>query len=72
MVRPAERRAPANTNKDQGCPYFASNVTLGAEGVQEIHPVGKLTEHEQGLLDACLKDLKGNISKGEKFVTENP
>ncbi|GAB7358951.1 hypothetical protein MBLNU230_g5027t1 [Neophaeotheca triangularis] len=58
--------------KDQGVKYFASNVTLGPNGVEEIHPVGKMTEHEQGLLDVCLKDLKGNIEKGEKFVAENP
>jgi len=58
--------------KDQGVEYFASNVELGPNGVENIHPVGKLTEHEQTLLDACLKDLKGNIEKGVKFVKENP
>ncbi|KAF2752899.1 malate dehydrogenase [Pseudovirgaria hyperparasitica] len=58
--------------KDQGVTYFASNVELGPNGVEKIHPVGKLTAHEQGLLDACLKDLKGNIEKGVKFVKENP
>ena len=58
--------------KDQGVEYFASNVELGPNGVEKIHPVGKITEHEQGLLDVCLKDLKGNISKGVKFVKENP
>ena len=58
--------------KDQDVTYFASNVTLGPNGVEEIHPVGKVTQHEQGLLDACLKDLKGNIQKGEKWVKENP
>ncbi|KAF2154351.1 malate dehydrogenase [Myriangium duriaei CBS 260.36] len=58
--------------KDQGVEYFASNVELGPNGVEKIHPVGKVTEYEQGLLDVCLKDLKGNISKGVKFVKENP
>lgn len=58
--------------KDQGVTYFASNVTLGPNGVEEIHPVGKITEHEQGLLDKCVTDLKGNIEKGEKWVHENP
>ena len=58
--------------KDQGVTYFASQVTLGPNGVEEIHPVGKVTEHEQGLLDKCLEDLKGNIEKGEKWVHENP
>lgn len=58
--------------KDQGVTYFASKVTLGPNGAEEIHPVGEMTEYEQGLLDVCLKDLKGNIEKGEKFVKENP
>ena len=58
--------------KDQGVNYFASQIELGPNGVENILPVGKLTEYEQKLLDACLKDLKGNITKGEKFVQENP
>ncbi|KAK4553654.1 Malate dehydrogenase, cytoplasmic [Recurvomyces mirabilis] len=57
--------------KDQGVTYFASNVELGPNGVEKIHPVGKLTEHEQSLLEVCLKDLKGNIEKGEKFAKDN-
>ncbi|WPG97868.1 Malate dehydrogenase, mitochondrial [Acrodontium crateriforme] len=58
--------------KDQGVTYFASNVELGKDGVEKIHPVGKVTAHEQELLDVCLKDLKTNIEKGEKWVKENP
>jgi malate dehydrogenase len=40
--------------KDQGCDFFASKVELGPNGVEKIHPVGKLTQHEEGLLQACL------------------
>lgn len=58
--------------KDQGVTYFASNVELGKDGVEKIHPVGNVTAHEQGLLEVCLKDLKGNIEKGEKWAKENP
>jgi len=58
--------------KDQGVDFFASKVELGPEGVQEIHPVGKVSEHEQKLLDACLEDLKKNIQKGVQFVKEHP
>ena len=58
--------------KDQGVTYFASQITLGPNGVEEVHPVGKITDHEQSLLDVCLKDLKGNIEKGEKWAKENP
>lgn len=58
--------------KDQGLPYFATNVTLGPNGVEEIHPIGKITDYEQKLLDKCMTDLKGNIEKGEKWAKENP
>lgn len=50
--------------KDQGVDFFASKVELGPDGVQTIHPVGKISQYEQGLLDACLGDLKKNIEKG--------
>jgi malate dehydrogenase len=40
--------------KDQGVDFFASKVELGPDGVQKINPVGKLTRHEEGLLQACL------------------
>ena len=58
--------------KDQGVDFFATNVTLGKDGVQEIHPVGKITDFEQKLLDVCVKDLKGNITKGVEWVKANP
>lgn len=58
--------------KDQGVEFFASKVELGPDGVQTIHPVGKVSKHEQGLLDACLADLKKNIEKGIAFVKANP
>ena len=40
--------------KDQGVDFFASRVELGPDGVQKIHDVGKLTKHEESLLEACL------------------
>jgi malate dehydrogenase len=58
--------------KDKGVDFFASRVELGPNGVEKIHPVGKVSEHEQGLLDACLVDLKQNIEKGVAFVKANP
>ncbi|MCJ1479712.1 Malate dehydrogenase, cytoplasmic [Lambiella insularis] len=58
--------------KDQGVEFFASKVELGPDGVQTIHEVGKVSAHEQGLLDAALADLKKNIEKGVAFVKANP
>nr|AAP37966.2 malate dehydrogenase [Paracoccidioides brasiliensis] len=58
--------------KDQGIDFFASRVELGPNGVEKILPVGKVSEYEQKLLDACLVDLKKNIAKGVEFVKTNP
>jgi malate dehydrogenase len=58
--------------KDQGCEYFSSNVELGPNGVEKIHPVGKITDYEQKLLDVCLADLSKNIQKGVDWVKANP
>ncbi|KAK8149810.1 Malate dehydrogenase, cytoplasmic [Beauveria asiatica] len=58
--------------KDQGIEFFSSKVELGPDGVKEILPVGKVDATEQGLLDACIVDLKKNIEKGVSFVAQNP
>lgn len=58
--------------KDRGCEFFASNVELGPNGVEKIHPVGKITDYEQNLLDVCIGDLAKNIVKGTSWVKENP
>jgi len=56
--------------KDQGVDFFASNVTLGPNGVETIHPVGEISPAEQELLNACLPDLKANITKGVSFINK--
>ncbi len=48
--------------KDQGVNFFASKVELGPDGVQKIHEVGKLTKHEESLLEACLAGRRSNLS----------
>jgi malate dehydrogenase len=58
--------------KDQGIDFFSSKVTLGVNGVERIHGIGKVNEYEQGLLEACLADLAKNIVNGQQFVKENP
>ncbi|KAK2756802.1 Malate dehydrogenase, cytoplasmic [Arachnomyces sp. PD_36] len=58
--------------KDQGIDFFSSKVELGPNGVEKIHPLGQVNEHEQKLIDACLVDLKKNITKGVEFVAQNP
>jgi len=53
---------------DRGIDFFASNVELGVNGVEKIHPIGPLSPEEQKLLEACLPELKRNIEKGKAFV----
>jgi len=48
--------------------FFSSPVLLGKDGVQEIYPVPEHNEYEAGLLEKCLTDLEGNISKGVNFA----
>ena len=58
--------------KDRGCEYFASNVELGPNGVEKIHPICKITDYEQKLLDSCVEDLAKNIKKGVEWTKANP
>jgi len=58
--------------KDQGVDFFASQVTLGKEGVEKIHPVGDLDASEQKLIEACLPELAKNIKKGYEFANQGP
>jgi malate dehydrogenase len=58
--------------KDQGIDFFSTNVELGPNGVEKIHPIGKLDANEEKLVEACLGDLKKNIAKGVAFAQENP
>jgi malate dehydrogenase len=50
--------------KEKGIDFFASRVELGPKGVEKIHPIGKISDYEQKLIDACLIDLRKNIDKG--------
>jgi malate dehydrogenase len=70
VIEPAFVESPLF--KDQGVDFFSTNVELGPNGVEKIHEIGAVTEHEQKLIDVAVGQLKGNISKGVKFVAENP
>jgi malate dehydrogenase len=54
---------PSTSSLHQGCEFFASKVELSKDGVGKIHGVGEIADWEKELLDACLKDLAGNIKK---------
>ena len=50
--------------------FFAQPVRLGKEGVQDILPIGRLSEFEQKALGDMLPTLRADIELGEKFVNQ--
>lgn len=50
--------------------FFSSPITLGKEGVHEIHGFGKINEYEQKGFDTMIGDLKGQIKKGVEFANK--
>uniref|UniRef100_A0A060TB92 Malate dehydrogenase n=1 Tax=Blastobotrys adeninivorans TaxID=409370 RepID=A0A060TB92_BLAAD len=58
--------------KSEGIDFFSSKVTIGPNGVEQIHELGQVSQYEEGLLEACKKDLVKNIKKGQDFVAQNP
>jgi malate dehydrogenase len=50
--------------------FFSTRVTLGPEGVKEVHGFGPLNELEQQNYDEMVKDLEGQIQKGVDFVNK--
>ncbi|KAF8996839.1 NAD-malate dehydrogenase [Cyathus striatus] len=67
VITPTFVRSPLF--ESQGVDFFSTNVELGVNGVEKIFPIGEISAEEQGLLDACLPELKKNIEKGKAFVS---
>lgn len=49
-------------------PFFSTPITLGPQGVEEIHHYGHISEFEQDVLDKMMPDLVGQVKKGFEFV----
>lgn len=47
----------SNLYKDKGCSFFASPVELGPNGVEKVHGIGKVSQHEERLLEAVSRRL---------------
>ncbi|CAM9014577.1 hypothetical protein WICANDRAFT_26646 [Wickerhamomyces anomalus NRRL Y-366-8] len=56
--------------QSEGIDFFATEVTLGPEGVAKIHGLGEISAHEEELIAKAKEALKKNIAKGETFITE--
>ena len=50
------------------CAFFSSECDLGSNGVEKIHPVGKLSPAEKAGLEKMLPELAGQVKKGRAFV----
>merc|ERR1712084_165720 len=49
-------------------PYFTSKVTFGKNGVQKVHPLGKLNKYEEDRLAEASAALKKEIQSGLDFA----
>merc|ERR1712176_283190 len=50
--------------------FFASLVTLDKEGVETIHGLGNINDHEKKLIADTMPDLLAQADKGFKFASE--
>jgi len=51
--------------------FFASQVTLGKEGVETVHPIGPINDYEQKLINDMMPDLIAQADKGFKWAQGN-
>ena len=51
-------------------PFFSSPVTLGVNGVEEVHGYGTLSPYEQEWFDKMIPELQASIDKGVKFARD--
>nr|CCA26874.1 malate dehydrogenase putative [Albugo laibachii Nc14] len=49
-------------------PFFSTPVTLGPNGIEQVHHFGKLSAMEQANYDAMIPDLRKQIQKGVDFA----
>merc|ERR1712060_766935 len=52
-------------------PFFASKVTFGKDGIKTIHPIGKLSAHEESRLKEMMPILKEEIDAGLEYANEH-
>ncbi|BGP27488.1 L-malate dehydrogenase [Rhodotorula toruloides] len=54
----------------QDLAFFSVPVELGPNGAEKLHPLGQLSSYEKELLQACLGELPGSITKGVNFIQQ--
>ncbi|KAI8850580.1 lactate/malate dehydrogenase [Chytridium lagenaria] len=53
-----------------GVEFFSTNVELGVNGVEKIHPIGELSEYEKKLYAAAIPELQKNVEKGVQHIAK--
>eukprot|EP00446_Apocalathium_sp_SHHI-4_P002811 CAMPEP_0177188336 /NCGR_PEP_ID=MMETSP0367-20130122/19675_1 /TAXON_ID=447022 ORGANISM="Scrippsiella hangoei-like, Strain SHHI-4" /NCGR_SAMPLE_ID=MMETSP0367 /ASSEMBLY_ACC=CAM_ASM_000362 /LENGTH=359 /DNA_ID=CAMNT_0018635789 /DNA_START=50 /DNA_END=1129 /DNA_ORIENTATION=+ len=56
------------SSKCEGLEFFASKVTFGTNGIEQVHPIGPLSKKEQELLVEVKKSLAVDIEAGLKYA----
>merc|ERR1711879_1004017 len=62
--------AYVQSNVVEGMDYFSSKVTFGASGVQTVHPLGPMSEHELKRLEEAKAQLKEEIDAGLAYAKD--
>merc|ERR1711879_236373 len=68
---PSTQCAYVMSNVMPEVPYFTSKVTFGKNGVEKVHPIGKLNAHETTRLKEACDQLKEEIQSGLNYAKDN-
>lgn len=50
-----------------GCDFFSTPVSIGKDGITEVHGYGELSPFEQANLDAMVPELTDQVNKGKEW-----
>jgi len=65
---PTTECAYVMSDVEKDMPYFTSKVTFGKQGVEKVHPIGKLNQYEEGRLAEAKAALKKEIQSGLDYA----
>jgi len=63
--------AYVKTDIVEGMEFFTSKVVFGKNGVEKVHPIGTLNEHETQRLEEAKEALKAEIKSGLLYAESN-
>jgi len=66
--QPTTECAYVESSVAEGLPYFSSKVTFGPTGVEKVHEIGPMSEHEANRYKEATAQLKQEIDKGLEWA----